>query len=148
MKKLTILAILATLIVSTAAIAQPVPVDQAATRASACTAANATAAVNNAVTLTLTPPSGYYVYLCGFDIAISQDGTATVNTNQSFTSTNLGGWAWKYSLPATANTQLTQSFYFNNPVKSAAAGTAVTVVSPAAKANSAFSINGYYYFAP
>lgn len=123
-------------------------VQQSATALNACSTLNATAAVNNQVTLTLTPPSGQYVYLCGLDVTVSQNGTATANTNVSFTSTNLGGWAWKYSLPATINLALVQPFYFSIPVKAAAAGTAVTIVSPSATAQTAFSINGYYYFAP
>ncbi len=147
MKKILLLALLVG-VVSTSIFAQPVPTQQQAQRADACTAMNATLAVNNQVTLTITPQSGQYVYLCGWDLTVSQDGTSTVNTNQSFTSTNLGGWAYKYSLAATANLTLTQPFYFNIPVKSAAAGTAVTIVSPTAKANTAFSINAYYYTAP
>lgn len=123
-------------------------VQQSATALNACSTANSTAAVNNQVTLTITPPSGQFVYLCGLDITVSQNGTATANTNASFTSTNLGGWAWKYSLAATANLALVQPFYFSIPVKGAAAGVAVTVVSPTALAQTAFSINGYYYFAP
>lgn len=121
-------------------------VQQSATALNACSAANATAAVNNQVTLTLTPPSGQFVYLCGLDFAASQNATSTANTNSVVTSTNLGGWAYKYSLAAVANTSLTQSFYFTNPVKAAASGTAVTIVSPAALAQCAFSINAYYYF--
>ena len=147
MKRIVLPVFLAALI-SVAAFAQPVPTQQQATRADACTAMNATAVVNNQVTLTITPSAGQYVYLCGWDITASQDGTSTVNTNQSFTSTNIGGWAFKYSLAATANLTMTQAFYFNIPVKSAAAGTAVTFVSPSAKAQTAFSINAYYYVAP
>lgn len=122
-------------------------VQQTASELRACTPINATAAVNNAVTLTLTPPSGWYVYLCGWDVASSQNGTATANTNVSYTSTNLGGWAWKYSIAATANLSITQAFNISL-VKSAAPGTAVTIVSPSALAQTAFSINAYYYFAP
>lgn len=126
----------------------PVVVQQSPVLLTACTTAHATAAVNTQATLTLTPPNGLYVYFCGWDVAISQNGTATANTNLSFTSTNLGGWAFKYSLPATANESRVQAFYFSFPVKSAQAGVAVTIVSPAAQVNTAFAINGYYYFAP
>lgn len=128
--------------------AAPTLVQQSPTMLNACTSANATAAVNNQVTLTITPPSGQYVYLCGWDVTVSQNGTATANTNQSFTSTNIGGWAWKYSLAATANLALPQAFFLPFPVKAAQPGTAVTIVSPSALANTAFNINAYYYFGP
>lgn len=126
----------------------PTRVQQDPSVLTACSVSNATAAINNQVTVTITPPSGQYVYICGIDVASSQNATSTVNTNLQYTSTNLGGWSWKYSLAATVNIAITQAFYFNNPVKSAAAGTAVTVVSPGATANTAFNINVYYYFAP
>lgn len=123
-------------------------VQQSPTDLGACTAANATAAVNNQVTLTITPPNGMSVYICGIDVSVSQDGTATVNTNTQFTSTNIGGWKWTYSLAATANLSITQFFDFNHPIKSTTPGTAVTIVSPTAKADTAFNINAYYYIAP
>src|SRR4051812_24027727 len=123
----TTLAVLAVLCLSVGpALAQtPTLVQQSATMLTACTAANATAAVNNAVTLTITPPPGQYVYLCGLDITVAQAATSPVNTSVSFPSTNWGGWAWKYSLAPTANLTLVQPFYFASPVKSSAAGTAV-----------------------
>lgn len=122
-------------------------VQQDATMLNACTPTNQTAAVNTQVTVTLTPPAGQSVYLCGIDVTASQNATSTANTNLTFTSTNLGGWLFKYSLAATVNIALSQSFYFSQPVKSVIPGTAVTVVSPAATAQTAFSINAYYYFA-
>jgi hypothetical protein len=123
-------------------------VQQDATMLNACSPTNQTAAVNTQVTVTLTPPSGQSVYICGVDLTASQNGTATANTNSTFTSTNLGGWLWKYSIAATANLAISQAFYFSQPMKSVIPGTAVTIVSPAALAQTAFSINVYYYFAP
>lgn len=124
-------------------------VQQAPTRLDSCSTVNATAAVNNTATVTLTPPNSQSVYLCGLDIAISNDATGAVTqANVSFTTTNLGGWAWKYSSANAANTSLTQAFYWNVPVKSAQPGVAVTIVSPAVNAHAAYSINAYYYFAP
>jgi hypothetical protein len=141
-------ALLAVLSISPSSMSAQTLVQQTPTVLTACTPINATAAVNNQVTLTLTPPSGQYVYLCGWDVVSSQNATATANTNVSYTSTNLGGWAWKYSMAATANLAISQPFYFNFPVKSAAPGTAVTLISPSALAQTSFSINAYYYFAP
>jgi hypothetical protein len=122
-------------------------IQQDPTMLNACTPINGTAAVNTQVTVTLTPPSGLSVYVCGVDVTVSQNATSTANTNLTFTSTNLGGWLYKYSLAATANLALSQSFYWSQPVKSVIPGTAVTIVSPAATAQTAFSINAYYYFA-
>jgi hypothetical protein len=130
----------------------PTVIQQSATMLHACTAQNATAAVNNQVTLTLTPPAGQYVYVCGIDVTSSQNGTSTANTNSQYTSTNLGPagntWGWKYSMAATANLAISQAFYFTQALRSTQPGVAVTIVSPAALAQTAFSINAYYYFAP
>lgn len=130
----------------------PTLVQQSQTMLNACTAFNQTAAVNAQVTVTLTPPAGQYVYVCGIDVASSQNGTSTANTNSQYTSTNLGPsgntWGWKYSLAAAANTAISQSFYFTQPLKSTQPGVAVTIVSPTALAQTAFSINAYFYYAP
>lgn len=125
---------------------QQSPVD-----AQACMVAQKTAAVNVAVTCTIPPPptelDGYSIYLCGLDIAVSQDGTSAAVTNGLFTSTNIWGWAWKMSLEATANKSLTQAFNFPKPIKAQSPNQPVTIVSPAAVANAAYSINAYYYYA-
>jgi hypothetical protein len=121
-----------------------------ATMLNACTPLNATGAVNATATLTIpAPPSGLYVYVCGIDIAISFDATGgTASTNVTFTSTNFGSWLWKMSWAGTASTTITQPFYWAQPLKSPSAGTAITIVSPAANLHGAYSINGYYYYAP
>jgi hypothetical protein len=123
-------------------------VQQSPTELRACVPTHNDLAVNNQVTLTITPPPGQSVYICGLDVTASQNGTATINTNSKFTSTNIGGWVFEYSLAATANTMMAQAFNFSQPLKSVIPGTAVTIVSPAAIANTAFSINAYYYTAP
>lgn len=151
--KRTALVILGTLLLwAGPAYAQaPTLVQQSPTALNACTPINATAAVNTAATVTLTPPAGQYVYVCGIDVSASNDNTATANTNASFTSTNLGPsgntWAWKYSFAATASLGISQAFYFAIPLKSTTPGTAVTVVGPAV-AHTMDSINVYYYYAP
>ena len=123
-----------------------IPLSAQAGAMARCTTANARAAVNNAVTLTLTPPDGQHVYLCGWELTVSQNGTSTANTNLVFTSTNLGGWAYAYSLAATANLSLTHAVRLAWPVKSTTATTAVTFVSPAAQTNTAFSISAFYFY--
>jgi hypothetical protein len=123
-------------------------IQQSPTELRACTPAHADGAINNQQTVTITPPSGQSVYICGLDVSASQNATATANTNVKFTSTNIGGWAYTYSLAATANIMMAQAFNFSQPIKSVIPGTAVTIVSPAALANTAFSINVYYYQAP
>lgn len=114
----------------------------------ALTTANVTAAINNTATLTITPPAGQFVYLCGLDIIVANDATGAVAaTDLSFTSTNIGTWAYKYSMVGTANTNgVDRSFSWQNCIKSSAPTTAVTIVSPAANAHATYSINGYFYF--
>lgn len=152
MKRTLLLLVSLCLAAAPLAAQSPTLVQQSPTMLNACTAFNGTAAVNVQVTVTLTPPAGQYVYVCGIDVASSQNATSTANTNATYTSTNLGPsgntWGWKYSLAATANLAISQSFYFTQPLKSTQPGIAVTIVSPAALAQTAFSINAYYYFAP
>lgn len=116
----------------------------------ACTSINATAAVNTTATVTIpAPPSGTSVYICGIDLSESFNASGpTVATNLTFTSTNFGGWLWKYSSPGVASTTVFQSFYFTQPVKAPLPSTAVTFVSPAINATGAYSINVYYLLAP
>jgi hypothetical protein len=139
---------LALLLPGTAWAQATVPSQQAATRLDACSSQNAAGAVNAQITVTITPPNGMYVYVCGIDLLASQDATATVNTNLAFTSTNLGSWRYTYSMPATVNITQTYNSMWNSVVKSTAAGTATVITSPAATLHTAFSINVYYYIAP
>ena len=122
--------------------------NQSPTKPDACSTANAVNAVNTQTTLTLTPPNGQYVYLCGLDVIASEDATSTIQTQAKWTSTNIGGWSFTFSMPAPANLNTAQAFNWSIPVKASAAGTAVTIVSPAAAAHVAYSVNAYYYFAP
>jgi hypothetical protein len=124
-------------------------VQQDPTMLHACTATNSTGAVNATfTTITLTPPAGQSVYICGADIAVSFDATGgTASTNVAFTSTNLGGWQWKMSWVGTASTTITQPFYFSQPMKAVIPGTAVTFISATANLHAAYSANVYYYFA-
>jgi hypothetical protein len=130
----------------------PVLVQQAPTRLDACNGiAYATAAVNNQVTATITVPGGLYAYVCGISADVCTNGTATVQSNVTFTTTNLPSLpTFQYSTPATANVCINPPVreFPAAPIKSAAPGTNVTVVSPAAATNNAYTIRVYYYLAP
>ena len=128
---------------------QITPTQQAASRYDVCSVLSVSGAVNTAVAVTSTPPNGQFVYVCGVDVQASQDATATANTNLTFSSTNLNSWHYTYSLPVSAtSSNITYASSWAGVVRAPAAGTAVTIVSPAATVHTAFSINLYYYFAP
>jgi hypothetical protein len=143
------------------AFAQQAPVQQAPTRLDASTGVCALAgAVNQtqaAGTCTVTPPAGQYVYFNYMQVGACQDGTASISGIQlNFTSTNLNGWVQETSTLSAAT--ITTNPFVNlcayvggaltAPLKSAAAGTAVTIVPPAQTAHMSFPINLNYYFAP
>lgn len=113
------------------------------------TCQNNNAAVNNAVTLTITVPNGLYAYFVEWDMQTVENGTATAQTNVKFTTTNLNGVQYQYSTPATANATVNFGpFTFALfPVKSQQPGVNVTFVSPALAAQAAYNINACYYFA-
>jgi hypothetical protein len=123
--------------------------------ASTAPAVNATQAAG---TVTITPPAGQYVYVTGLYVAACGDGTAsTSSVQQNFTTTNLGTFSIQTSMLAYAATTAIAnnisscdrvSIPFSVPVKSSAAGTAVTVVPPAQAAHMTFPIIVTYYTAP
>jgi hypothetical protein len=139
---------LASLFVSTLAFAQAAVVQQSATPLNGCSVSHQDAAINTTVTVTITPPSGQYVYICNWDYQVANDGTGTgpAQVNVKWTTTNMGGLAAEYSINLTANLQVVNTFNYYIPVKSAQAGVAVTFVSPAIAAHTAYSANVYYYF--
>jgi len=109
-----------------------------------------------AQTATLTPPAGQYVYIQTLEAgAFAQGGTVAISTPASLTSTNLPGSITFGLFGATTTTSngagaVFQNFVYNfagNGLKSAAAGTAVTVVSPSV-ANLGWHIALCGYFAP
>lgn len=104
------------------------------------------------MTLTITAPGpGLYVYVCGIDLSVTNDATgAVVSTNAAFTTTNLGGWQYKYSMVGTANTTGADRNFGFGPgcLKAVAASTAVTIVSPPGNAHAIYNINAYYFAAP
>lgn len=163
MKK-TFLALLFSLAIALPAFAQtPCPVGnctqtQQVTGYYAVIPISNTLAVNNQVTLTIpAPPPNQYNYICTLGFQASQNGTATANSNLTVTSTNFkdqsgNNFALKYSLAATANLTYDVFRKFGEPstgcAKSTSPATATTFVSPAATANTAFSLDATYYQAP
>lgn len=122
-----------------------------------CALATAVNATQAAGTCTITPPSGQYVYFTYIQVGQCQDGTASISGIQlNFTSTNLGGWVQETSYLSaatiTTNAGTNLCAYVGGPtgmpLRSAAAGTAVTLVPPAQTAHVSFPILAYFYFAP
>jgi len=116
---------------------------------------SSTAAVNNQTTLTIPAPAvgNVYNYVCSLSLEAGQDGTGTAISNAVTTSTNFNSWAAKFSNAGTASTDTGVFNYFNfSPaggcVKSAAAATATTFVSPSATTHTAFTWYATYYQAP
>lgn len=113
----------------------------------------ATGAANTAVTATLTPPSGQYVYICY--IHISQVANAAVTGAAGpapiFTTTNLPTnivwWGNNATQGTGAFTLVTDSTY-GFPLKSAAPGTAFTIVTSAGQSTNSVRINVAGYYAP
>lgn len=113
---------------------------------------SATAAVNNALTLTIpTPPPGLSNYVCTLGLTVSQDGTATAINNSVTTSTNFNSFAFQFSVEDVAQKDWKQIVNFATPlgcVKSDLPSTATTFISPAAVANASFAWQAVYYQAP
>lgn len=151
MKKLLLLGLIALLALTGPVSAQTL-IQQSPTMLSACNQianAGATIAVATAQTVTITPPAGQYVYLCGLDYSICQNATGAAISNATITTTGLpGNPKYQYSLVATVDAcTTTQAYYFGLPLKSNAAGTAVTIVA-ASQTQASATINAYYFTAP
>ncbi len=106
-----------------------------ATGATACSTVNTTAANN---TVTITPPSGQFVYITGFYLDITADVTGLTGVATMSTTNITGGPIWSLAtvVPTTGEngTFRQVSETFNPPLKSTAPGTAVTFV-PSAQSN-------------
>jgi hypothetical protein len=144
-----------------AAFAQAPPVAQTATRQDAATVVCSTAPAVNATaatgTCTVVPPAGQFLYLVALYVAACGDGTASTSSiQQNFTTTNLNGLVIETSYLSAAtiatNPGASQcdrvSMPFATPLKSAAAGSTVTIVPPAQAAHMSFPIVALGYFAP
>jgi hypothetical protein len=144
--------LISALVVACALIAAPAFAQQAtqqsATRADAANLVQTSA--TSAATITITPPSGQYVYLTGLDItncagssAVSAAAVTTIST------TNLGGVAWTIGSGVAAGLcQPAPTGPFSLPLKSTTAGSAATIVLPTFATNQTIRVNAYYYFAP
>jgi hypothetical protein len=129
----------------------PTIVQQSPTMLNAATKfCTTTAVINSQVTCTMTPSGGNSVYISSIDLMVCQNATSGANTNLTFTTTNItGSPVFAESLPATANTCTPQhTIVLPTPLKSSTQGTAVTIVSPAAQAQTAFTITVSWYEAP
>ena len=113
----------------------------------ACTTANG---INAQVTCTLTPTPGQYVYITSIVMTACNNATGIAVTNLSFTTTNItGSPLFGVSIANAVNIcapPIVLSFV--TPQKSSAPTTAVTIVSPAATAQTAFTISATGYSAP
>lgn len=114
-----------------------------------CPFAASPVAVNQQETVTCTPPAGQFVYITGISFDVCTNGTGTAANQVTFTSTNLtGSPVWSFSIAATASICQHWSEPLTTPLKSTAAGTAVTIVSPAAATNNSYHARVYAYFGP
>jgi hypothetical protein len=111
----------------------------------------ATNATSN-TTLTVTVPSGQYMYITAIEITNCAGAAVTGAAPLSITSTNLGGGitpAWTIGTTSTAgicNPAPTNAYYI--PIKSNAPGTNVTFVLPTFTANQIIRFSVWYYLAP
>ena len=122
----------------------------------------ATGAANTAVTTTLTPPSGQFVYICSIYIATVNNAAVTpaagpapiftttgLQNNMVWWGDNAGGCAVSACAAATTGylIKVVDSVY---PllIKSNAAGTAFTIVTSAGQSTQSVRINVTGFFAP
>lgn len=113
----------------------------------ACTALSGGAWGTAQVTLTMTPPSGQFVYICSFEQHTGAT-TAPAATLLNTTTTNLNGKRWATVAAATASEFPSIFFQPSQPLKSAVPGTAVTIVSNAAVTSVNYQLDVTFFFAP
>lgn len=115
----------------------------------ACTGVQTSGAIGTTqVTLTIPAVAGQYIYICTYDEFVGAT-TAPAATFLNTTTTNLGGLRWFNQVAATA-TGAVQNPHFApaQPYKSAAPGTAVTIVSNAAVTSVNYASTVTYFYAP
>jgi hypothetical protein len=147
-----LLSFVALLALSGAAMAQAM-VQESPTKTDAatgvCTFAASPVAVNQQETVTCTPPAGQFVYITGLSFDACTDGTGTAANQVTWTTTNLtGAPVFSFSIAATASICQHWQEPLTTPLKSTAAGTAVTLVSPAAATHNSYHARVYAYYAP
>lgn len=143
----------AALLAAICPVAAQVAVQPSATKLDAatavCTFAASPVAVNQQETVTCTPPGGQFVYITGISFDVCTNGTGSAANQVTWTTTNLtGAPVFSFSIAATASICQHWSEPLTTPLKSTAAGTAVTFVSPAAATNNSYHARVYAYFAP
>lgn len=115
---------------------------------------SATGAGNTAVTVTLSPPAGQSVYLCSLYISQAANAVVTVGAGPApiFTSTNLqNNLVWWGDNAAKTTGQLSvvvDEVFTPWAIKSATAGTAVTIVTSAGQSTQSIRIDATAFFAP
>jgi hypothetical protein len=115
--------------------------------------ATATGAANTAVTATLTPPAGQYVYVCSIYIATANNAalTAAAGPAPIFTTTGLQNqlvWWGDNSVATTGTKVLVTDQVYPLLIKSNAPGTAFTIVTSAGQSTQNARINVTAFFAP
>ena len=152
MKQYLIAVCLVLSVLSGEAFAQSVPgtlIQQSPTRLDA--AGMVSTSASSAATITITPPASWNVYFSNIEITNCAGGTAvTAAAPTTVTTTNLNGAAWTVGSGVTAG--LCQPSPANSTfplaLKSAAPGTAVTIILPTFVTNQTVRVSAYYYFAP
>ena len=146
--KTVILVILLFLVTVTSAFAQQgVPgtlVQQSPTMLNACNK-SATGQGTAQQTLTLTPGSGKYVYLCGFDMEACATTAPTATLINTTTTGFPAVFKWQAVVGAANTCAVTSIFFGFGPLKSSSPGAAVTLVTNAAIASVTYNINAYWY---
>lgn len=143
-------ALLALVCLATTAAAQTVSVQQSATPLDAV-AIYATSA-SSAATITVTPPSGQFFYLTNVEITNCAGSSAvTAAAVTTVTTTNLGGgttpaWTIGSGVAAGLCQPSPVNGPFPHPLKSNAAGTAVTFVLPTFATNQTVRVSVYGYY--
>lgn len=149
-----LLGCLLALAISVSSVEAQVIIQQSPTRLDACNVTGtATGAANTAVTVTITPPAGQFFYMCSVYIAQAANAAVTGAAGPApiFTTTNLPTnlvWWGNNATQGTGLFTLVTDSTFDYPVKTAAAGTAFTVVTSAGQSTNSVRINVTGYFAP
>jgi len=106
--------------------------------------------VNTVSTATATPQAGQYVYVTAMFMGACEDATGGAVSNVNWTTTNLEGATFPFSMASAASTcsQLPGLLSFPVPLKSAAPGTAVTLVSPTAATHTGYASEIFWYSSP
>lgn len=139
----------ATPVTQTATMLNATSFNQAQVGSGACNTVNTTTANG---TLSITPPAGNFVYITGIDIDMTANVTPGTQVATLSTTNISGGPFWSLAtITATASSagsfrQISETFA--TPLKSTAAGTAVTFVPSAQIANSIVCMRVAGFFAP